>query len=82
MKSILQKIVNPNKKDLSIKVNDALWAYRTTYKTSIGTSSFKLVFGKACHLLVELEHKTFWAIKKCNLSLEEADKNKLLEIVS
>ena len=61
-------------------MNDTLWAYRTTYKTPIGTTLYKLLFGKTCHLLVELEHKTFWPIKKCNLYLEEADKNKLLEL--
>ncbi|XP_057739952.1 uncharacterized protein LOC130957073 [Arachis stenosperma] len=66
IKRILEKVVKPHRKDWSSKLSDALWAYQMAYKMPIGMSPFRLVYGKACHLPVEIEHKAYWAIKECN----------------
>ena len=80
VKNILKKIIRPDGKDWAHKLSDTLWAYQTAYKTPIGMSPFRLIFGKACHLPVELENRAYWAITKLNLSLDEAGKHRLLEL--
>ena len=61
--------MSPNRKNWSLKLNDYLCAYRTTYKTLIGKSLYIIVYRKACHLPLELEHKAYWAVKQLNIDM-------------
>jgi hypothetical protein len=80
IKNILQNVVNQMGKSWRSKFNEALWAYRMAYKTLIGMTPYQLVYGKTCHLPVELEHKSFWATKKWNMDLKAAGTKRKIQI--
>ena len=80
IKSILEKTVNSSRKDWSKKIEDALWAYRTAFKTPLGMSPFRIVYGKACHLPVELEHRAYWATRQLNMDSALAGEKRLLQL--
>nr|GEW21297.1 reverse transcriptase domain-containing protein [Tanacetum cinerariifolium] len=80
IKGTLERSVGYNTKNWSEKLDDALWAFRTVYKTPTGCTPFRLVHGKTCHLPVEIEHKAYWALKQCNMDLTGAAKNRFMEL--
>nr|GEV78273.1 reverse transcriptase domain-containing protein [Tanacetum cinerariifolium] len=80
LKRILERTVGENRALWSKKLNDALWAFKTAYKTPIGCTPYKLVYGKYCHLPIELEHKTYWALKYVNFDLKTAGDHRKLQL--
>ncbi|RDX83943.1 hypothetical protein CR513_35082, partial [Mucuna pruriens] len=69
-------MANPSWKDWSRLLEDALWAHKATYRTSLGMSPYWIVFSKAYHLPIEIEHR----VKECNLAYDQAGKERKLQL--
>ncbi|KAL1563410.1 hypothetical protein AAHA92_05880 [Salvia divinorum] len=80
IKNILEKTVNPSRKDWSKRLDDALWAYRTAYKTPIGMSSYRIIFRKMCHLPVGIEHQAYWAVQQMNMNVQACEEERKLQL--
>ncbi|CAA7038238.1 unnamed protein product [Microthlaspi erraticum] len=80
IKAILEKTVSFTRKDWSTRLDEALWAYRTAYKTPIGRSPFNLLYGKDCHLPVEVEYKALWAVKMLNFDIKAAQERRVMNL--
>nr|GEW79339.1 reverse transcriptase domain-containing protein [Tanacetum cinerariifolium] len=80
LKRILERTVGENHVSWSDKLDDALWAFCTAYKTPIGCTPYKLVYGKLCHLLIKLEHRVYWALKHVNFDLKTAGDHRKLQL--
>nr|GEX71428.1 reverse transcriptase domain-containing protein [Tanacetum cinerariifolium] len=80
LKRILERTVGKNRALWSDKLEDALWAFRTAFKTPIGCTPYRLVYGKYCHLPLELRHKPFWALKHANFDLKTAGDHQKLQL--
>ncbi|GJY14029.1 reverse transcriptase domain-containing protein, partial [Tanacetum coccineum] len=80
LKRILERTVGENHASWSDKLDDALWAFCTAFKTPIGCTPYKLVYGKSCHLPVELEHTAYWALKHANFDLKTVGDHRKLQL--
>nr|GEZ43515.1 reverse transcriptase domain-containing protein [Tanacetum cinerariifolium] len=80
LKRIIERTISENRASWSDNLDDALWAFRTAYKTPIGYTPYKLVYGKACHLSIELEHKAYWALKQANFDLAVAGDHRKVQL--
>ena len=72
--------MQPNRRDWSLRLSDVLCTYWTAYKSPLGMSPYKMIYGKACHLPVKLEHKAFCAIKQLNFDYDAAEIARKLQL--
>ncbi|GJY84718.1 reverse transcriptase domain-containing protein [Tanacetum coccineum] len=80
LKRILERTVGENRASWSDRLDDALWALRIAYKTPIGCTPYKLVYGNPCHLPIKLEHRAYWALKHANFDLKTASDHRKLQL--
>ncbi|GJT34114.1 reverse transcriptase domain-containing protein [Tanacetum coccineum] len=81
LKRILERTIGENRASWSDKLDDALWAFRTAYKTPIGCTPYKLMYGQACHLpKSEHEHKAYGPLKQANFDLSTAGDHRKVQL--
>ncbi|GJT94686.1 reverse transcriptase domain-containing protein [Tanacetum coccineum] len=79
-KALISDRVKDNLAVWSRKLDDALWAFKTAYKTPTGTTSYKLLYGKNWHLPFEIEYHAYWALKNYNPDLVAAGEKRMFQL--
>ena len=72
--------MNVSPKDWLTKMDNALWAYWTTFKIPIRASPHRLVFGTSCQLPMELDHRAYWVTRKLNIDFQVAEEKRMLQV--
>nr|GEV50384.1 hypothetical protein [Tanacetum cinerariifolium] len=67
-------------KEWADKLDDALWSFKMAYKAPIGSTPFSIVYRKACHLPLEMEHKAYWALKEVNIDSDAIGKHRFQQL--
>nr|GEX28628.1 hypothetical protein [Tanacetum cinerariifolium] len=80
LKGILEQTVKDSHFIWSRKLDDALWAFPTAYKTPIGTTPYRLLYEKTCHLSFEIKHSAYWALRSCNSDLKIAGEKQDMQL--
>ena len=80
LESILPKIVALHKKDWVARLPEALWAYRTAWKSTIGFTSFELLYEKIVVMPIEFEHKTLRTALELDIALLVAQRDHILHL--
>ncbi|GJW22073.1 reverse transcriptase domain-containing protein [Tanacetum coccineum] len=80
LKRILERTIGENRASWFDKLDDALWAFRTAFKTPIGCTPYKLVYRKSCYLPIEFEHKAYWALKHANFDLKTVGDHQKIQL--
>ncbi|GJY16516.1 reverse transcriptase domain-containing protein [Tanacetum coccineum] len=80
LKRIIEKTVKDNPAIWSRKLDDALYAFRTAYKTPTGTTPYKLIYEKNYHLPFEIGHRAYWPLKNCNPDLIAAGVKRMFQL--
>nr|GEY23942.1 reverse transcriptase domain-containing protein [Tanacetum cinerariifolium] len=80
LKRILERTVGENRASWSDNLEDALCTFQTAFKTLIGCTPYRIVYGKAYHLPLELEHKAYWALKHANFDLKIAGDHRKIQL--
>eukprot|EP00253_Pinus_taeda_P024658 PITA_24658 len=77
IESILTKTITSHRRDWVARLPEALWAYRTTWRSTTGYSPYQLVFGKQPIFPIEFEIQTLRTAQEVGLDLNEAQINRL-----
>ncbi|GJX86950.1 reverse transcriptase domain-containing protein [Tanacetum coccineum] len=80
LKRILERFIGENCASWFNKLDDALWVFRTAFKTPIGFTPYKVVYRKVCHRPIKLEHKAYWALKHCSFDRKTAGDHRKVQM--